>query len=143
MGSGSGTGLLHVVRVHSGCMVMHLHPRAAAARLSTTQFSFSGHLRGGAGPSGYFTPTSPCASSALKNARFNYLYQLFGQRSVKMMNALSQRRVQPSENCSVLWLFTCRSRDLQVTSNGCMFFWQGHEGQCVQTSITSMQHVKH
>ena len=45
----------------------------AAARLSTTQFSFSGHLRGGTGPSGYFTPTSPCASAALKNARFGTL----------------------------------------------------------------------
>ena len=29
-----------------------------------------------------------------------------------MMNALLQQRVQPSENCSVLWLFTCGSRDL-------------------------------
>ena len=29
-----------------------------------------------------------------------------------MMSALLQQRVQPSENCSVLWLFTFRSRDL-------------------------------
>ena len=36
----------------------------------------------------------------------------FWTKSVKMMNALLQQRVQPSEDCPVLWLFTCRSRDL-------------------------------
>ena len=54
--------------------------------------------------------TNPRQEALLRGER--RVRSTFWTKSVKMMHAPLQQRVQPSEDCPVLRLFTCRSRDL-------------------------------